>query len=322
VATEGDQGAATRFAKRARSTTRARRCDDAAATMAAAGAAIDRTRDFLKLSSDAQALSASAPPLSASGAARTRPSQKALHFTQRATQISKGIQTCAMLLSRLTTVAKSQNLFSEEGDELNRLSLTVKNEMNDVKKQLSELQTWLAANDLGTGKDAKLHSEAIVKTMGDKLLESGNVFERLLKNRRTSLVSSFERKRIFGGDDVDLGKPMSFAHQEPHGDVEAQQSLVIPDVTYVRSRVEAISAVEKHINDLGQAMGTLATLISTQEDSVNSLAGNVERSNLDLRAGFNELQRYYQSIAGNQKLIQRLFAVVVAFCLFFLVFLA
>jgi len=291
--------------------------------MAAAGAAIDRTRDFLKLSSDAQALSASAPPLSASGAARTRPSQKALHFTQRATQISKGIQTCAMLLSRLTTVAKSQNLFSEEGDELNRLSLTVKNEMNDVKKQLGELQTWLAANDLGTGKDAKLHSEAIVKTMGDKLLESGNVFERLLKNRRTSLVSSLERKRIFGGDDVDLGKPMSFALQEPHGgDVEAQQSLVIPDVTYVRSRVEAISAVEKHINDLGQAMGTLATLISTQEDAVNSLAGNVERSNVDLRAGFNELQRYYQSISGNQRLVQRLFAVVVAFCLFFLVFLA
>ena len=292
--------------------------------MAAGGAAaIDRTRDFLKLTNDALVSAPAAAPHSAMPV-RPRPSQKALLFTQKASQISKGIQTCAMLLSRLTSAARAQSLFSEDGDERGRLSITVKNELNDVKKQLYDLQTWLSANDLGQGKDSKLHSEAIVKTMGDKLLDSGNVFERLLRSRKSNLVEQSERKKIFGGDDVDLGKPMRF-DTPPSGeghDIEAQQTLVIPDSTYVRSRVEAINQVEKHISELGQAMGTLANLISQQDHTVDALANNVDSANVDLRAGFRELERYYNSIRGNQQLVMRLFMVVVSFCLFFLLFLA
>jgi len=117
---------------------------------------------------------------------------------------------------------------------------------------------------------------------------------------------------------VDLGKPMSFGG----GDVEAQQSLVIPDTTYVRSRVEAISVVEKHISELGTAMKKLASLVSEQEHDVNVMAANVETTNLNLRAGFEQLERYYQSIRGNNRLVMRLFLVLVSFCLFFLIFLA
>jgi len=121
------------------------------------------------------------PPLAAVGAStatsaalvKSRSNQKTMQFNQKASQASKGIQTCALLLARLTNVARSQNLFSDEGDEFGRLSVTVTNEMNDMKKQLYDLQSWLNANDLGQGKDSKLHSEAIVKNMGDKLQESG-----------------------------------------------------------------------------------------------------------------------------------------------------
>jgi syntaxin 5 len=283
---------------------------------------VDRTRDFLRLTNETAA--ALAKPLATPPAllARPRPTTKALHFTQKATQISKGIQTCALLLARLTSVARSQNLFSDDADELGRLSVTVKNEMSDVKRQLAELQVWLSANDLGQGKDSKMHSEAVVKTMEHKLHDSGKTFVRLLETRKTILVEQSQRKRIFGGDDVDLGLPMSFATSSG-GDLEAQQqALVIPDTQYMRSRVDAINSVEKYITDLGQVMGTLATLISQQDHQVNDLANNVDGANLDLRAGFAQIERYYNSIRGNQRLVMRLFLVVVSFLLFFLLFLA
>lgn len=66
-----------------------------------------------------------------------------------------------------------------------------------------------------------MHSEAIVKTMEHKLHDSGTMFVKLLENRKTNLVEQSQRKRIFGGEDVDLGRPMSFQG----GDIEAQQGI-------------------------------------------------------------------------------------------------
>lgn len=98
---------------------------------------MDRTKEFLKLANEiptsaSHQLKKHPSNTQVAPASRSRPTTKAIQFNQKATQISKGIQTCAMLLARLTTLTRSQNMFSEEGDELGKLSVTVKNEMNEV----------------------------------------------------------------------------------------------------------------------------------------------------------------------------------------------
>ena len=322
---------------------------------------VDRTKDFLRLTSDAlvagppkkpalgapgpgQGSSASVAPLDA----RREKTRQAIYFNERAAEVSKGIQACSVLLTRLTTLARAQTLFNDPQDEMSLLSVKVKNEISQLKTRLSELEDWLKKNDLGTGKDAKLHSEQVVKNMEFKLQDSGKQFVRVLENRKNALRAQTQRKRMFGDDDDedDIGRPMpqsafTVAMQQDEemgmnsnaqngkGIITTasmvpfqQQRQLIPDTQFLRSRVDAITTVESHIAELGQVMSTLATMIQEQDHLVNEMSENVDRSHMDIRAGFLQLEKYYNSIRGNKQLITRLFGVLVAFLLFFLFFLA
>jgi syntaxin 5 len=277
---------------------------------------------------------------------RTR---QAIYFNEKAAEVSKGIYACSVLLSRLTTLARAQTLFNDPQDEMSILSVKVNNEISQLKTRLAELEDWLKNNDLGTGKDAKLHSEQVVKTMEFKLQDSGKQFFRVLESRKSALRAQTQRKKMFGDDDEDddIGRPLpqsafSFAAQQDeeagqqhasNGNGSAmvtsasmtpfqQQRQLIPDNQYLRSRVDAISTVEAHIAELGQVMSTLASMIHEQDQLVNDMAENVDRSQMDIRAGFLQLEKYFNSIRGNKRLMTRLFGVVVVFLLFFLFFLA
>jgi syntaxin 5 len=277
---------------------------------------------------------------------RTR---QAIYFNEKAAEVSKGIHACSVLLSRLTTLARAQTLFNDPQDEMSNLSVKVNNEISQLKTRLTELEDWLGKNDLGTGKDAKLHSEQVVKTMEFKLQDSGKQFFRVLESRKSALRAQTQRKKMFGDDDEDddIGRPLpqsafSFAAQQDeeagqqhasNGNGSAmvtsasmtpfqQQRQLIPDNQYLRSRVDAISTVEAHIAELGQVMSTLASMIHEQDQLVNDMAENVDRSQMDIRAGFLQLEKYFNSIRGNKRLMTRLFGVVVVFLLFFLFFLA
>jgi syntaxin 5 len=288
---------------------------------------------------------------------RREKTRQAIFFNEKAAEVSKGIQACSVLLARLTTLARAQTLFNDPQDEMSTLSIKVKNEISQLKTRLSDLEEWLKKNDLGTGKDAKLHSEQIVKTMEFKLQDSGKQFVRVLESRKIALRAQTQRKRMFGDDDDhdDIGRPMpqsAFAvavQQDEEASYQTsrseayggnmgngserpvtsasmvpfqQQRQLIPDTQYLITRVNAISTVESHIAELGQVMSTLATMIHEQDSLVNDIHNNVEGSAINMRQGFEQLEKYYHSIRGNKRLLSRLFGVVVVFLLFFLFFLA
>lgn len=79
-----------------------------------------------------------------------------MQFNSKASDISKTIQTTSVLVSKLTTLARSQNMFSDTEEDFLRLTLTVKSEISNIKKKLAELQSWLKQNDLGGGRDVKV----------------------------------------------------------------------------------------------------------------------------------------------------------------------
>ena len=79
-----------------------------------------------------------------------------IQFNLKASDISKTIQTTSVLVSKLTTLARSQNMFSDTEEDFLRLTLTVKSEIANIKKKLADLQQWLKENDLGGGRDAKV----------------------------------------------------------------------------------------------------------------------------------------------------------------------
>lgn len=172
---------------------------------------VDRTKDFLRLTSDVMIVHRKlAPsPVPATVLDKREKTRQALYFNEKAGEVSKGIHDCSVLLSRLTTLARAQTLFNDPTDEMSMLSVKVKNEISQLKTRLTELEDWLKKNDLGTGKDAKMHSEQVVKNMEFKLQDSGKQFVKVLESRKTALRAQTQRKKMFGDDDDDdIGRPL------------------------------------------------------------------------------------------------------------------
>ncbi|KAH9258119.1 hypothetical protein BASA81_003682 [Batrachochytrium salamandrivorans] len=321
---------------------------------------MDRTREFLKLAGEAAVLPlplASAPPpapqLVAPLPLSRERTQQAKYFNQRAAEVSKGISNCSVLLARLTVLARAQTLF-KDSDESTILQVKVNSEMKILKTRLAELEQWLKQNDLGQGRDLKKHSEQVVKVMEFKLQDSGKQFQQVLETRKQALKQQGQRKKMFGEDpfdDMDIGVPTTSSagasrsgvleeeeeerlllsnsrQQDPEMMMTSEsmqfspQRQLIPDAQYLRSRVDAITTVESHIAELGQVMSTLASMVSEQDHLVDRFGDNVDGIQMDIRGGFLQLEKYYDSIRGNKRLVSRLFGVVVAFLFFFLFFLA
>jgi syntaxin 5 len=313
---------------------------------------VDRTKEFLRLTSEAMVaapIKKPAPAPSTPGSApnghpldKRERTRQAIWFNEKASEVSKGIQACSVLLARLTTLARAQTLFNDPQDEMSLLSIQVKTEISQMKTKLAELDDWLKKTDIGGGRDAKQHSEQILKNMEFKLQDSGKQFVRVLESRKTALRAQTQRKRMFGDDDDEdgIGRPMPQSAFMVHDQEESsesngsnmmtttsmmpfqQQRQLIPDQQFLRSRVDAISTVESHIAELGQVMNTLAVMIHEQDALVHDIEENVSNSEMNVRAGFLQLEKYYHALRGNKQLMSRLFGVVVMFLLFFLIFLA
>lgn len=314
---------------------------------------MDRTKEFLRLTSELSLATKPILPVAVPDAKKARTKQQ-IFFNEKAQEVSKGIQTSSVLLGRLTQLARAQTLFNDPADEMSVLAVKVKNEIASMRTKLAELEGWLKKNH-DMGKDSQLHSEQVVKTMEFKLKDSGTLFYQVLESRKHALRAQTQRKRMFGDedeDDEDIGKPAPQVSFQRNWDDEESgmggitsgsktqnnestmmmtsssmapyqaQSKLIPDTQYLRSRVDAITTVETHIAELGQVMSTLANMVASQDHTINQLGDNVDRAHVDMSAGIAQLQKYYESIRGNKQLMSRLFGVVLLFMLFFLFFLA
>lgn len=92
--------------------------------------------------------------------------------------------------------------------------------------------------------------------------------------------------------------------------------------SYLESRVDAVRDIESHIVELGKVTGTLATMIAEQDRSIREFQINMENTNDNLFLGVRELQKMYQRVQSNKRLILRLLAVLFVFLVFFILFAA
>nr|VZI38671.1 unnamed protein product [Spirometra erinaceieuropaei] len=103
---------------------------------------------------------------------------------------------------------------------------------------------------------------------------------------------------------------------------QLNQRLLYRDQTdaYLQSRHETVRTIEHTIVELGQIFQQLATMVHEQEESVQRIDANVEDAVASVEAGHNELLRYFRSVSSNRWLMFKVFGVLFAFLLFFLIF--
>lgn len=102
----------------------------------------------------------------------------------------------------------------------------------------------------------------------------------------------------------------------------APQQVIDQSDTYLESRAQAVESIESTISQLGQMYTQLVDLVSQQEEVVLRIDSNIEDTLVNVEAGHGQLIKYFDSVSGSRWLILKIFGVLIAFIILFMVFVA
>ena len=101
-----------------------------------------------------------------------------------------------------------------------------------------------------------------------------------------------------------------------------QMQLYNQNASYADSRQEALQNVERTITELGGIFQQLATMVSEQGELAIRIDENVDDTLANVDNAQAQLLKYLNSISSNRWLIMKIFAVLISFFTFFIVFIA
>jgi len=115
--------------------------------------------------------------------------------------------------------------------------------------------------------------------------------------------------------------PLDIQRAEQEAGLQQHMQL-IPDQTYLQERANAMSQVETNIVELGTIFNKLAVMVSEHQEMVQRVEDNVQDANANINLSLGVLTDTLTSLRTNRTLALRVFSILVAFIIFFIVFFA
>ncbi|CAK9220273.1 unnamed protein product [Sphagnum troendelagicum] len=106
------------------------------------------------------------------------------------------------------------------------------------------------------------------------------------------------------------------------GQGQMQQQMVPVQDSYMQNRAEALQNVESTIVELSNIFSQLATMVAQQGEMAIRIDENMDDTLANVEGAQGQLLKYLNSISSNRWLIIKIFFVLVAFLLVFVVFVA
>jgi syntaxin 5 len=208
---------------------------------------------------------------------------------------------------------------------------------------------------------AARNSTAIVDNLKQQLMTTTKSFQEVLQVRTNNLKEQNTRRKQFeagsGGSSTVVGNAavrkrganpfdalMNQAASHKHamnngveteattedalvmpGDGMQDQLLATPLVQsddYLTSRAQAVENIESTIVELGEMYKRLVHIVGMQEEITLRIDANMDSALENMDMGHQQLLTYYDKISGSRWLILKVFAVLLAFLIFFMIFVA
>jgi len=283
--------------------------------------------------------------------------QNQSEFSHLAKKISSDLGKTYEKLQKLTLLCKKRTLFDDKPVEIQRLTYIIKQDINSLKRQIQQLEERRSARV--NNQTEQRHSTSVVKTLRSKLAGMSESFKSVLETRRENMKYQKSRKDEFSSHQstsitasaprgnsllvmdeqraltslspsyngnngsvaicIDDGGGMSSPQQQ-----QQQQSLQLVEQqdNYITDRANTMENIETTIVELGDIFQQLATMVKEQEEQVLRIDSNVEESDLNITSAHNEILNYFQGISSNRWLMMKIFLVLIAFFIVFVVFFA
>ncbi|XP_033323577.1 syntaxin 5 [Megalopta genalis] len=277
---------------------------------------------------------------------RARQLQSYSNFMMIAKSIGKNIASTYTKLEKLALLAKRKSIFNDRQIEIEELTNIIKTDLKSLNSQIGKLQEYgKKQRDVYGSRQSNhmaSHSSSIVMALQSKLANMSNHFKSVLEVRSENMREEQSRRQQFTQGSVSTmpppsvsGKQGSLLFQEQDssssvaidlepamGQLSLQQAIQDDTDAYVQSRAETMQSIESTIVELGGIFQQLAHMVKEQEEMVERIDTNIEHTGLNVEAAHAEILKYFQSVTNNRWLMIKIFAILIFFFIFFVVFLA
>jgi len=104
--------------------------------------------------------------------------------------------------------------------------------------------------------------------------------------------------------------------------LQQEQELAPHEDQYLASRHAAVQQIETIIAEISQMFLKLTTILAKQEEDLKLIGEETEDTYHQTQSAYEQLTKYFESISSEKILILKVFAVLILFLIFFVIFVA
>uniref|UniRef100_A0A4W4GN05 t-SNARE coiled-coil homology domain-containing protein n=1 Tax=Electrophorus electricus TaxID=8005 RepID=A0A4W4GN05_ELEEL len=217
-------------------------------------------------------------------------------FTLMAKRIGRDLSNTFAKLEKLTILAKRKSLFDDKAVEIDELTYIVKQDINNLNKQIAELQTLVRFRNSPNSRHLQTHSNTIVVSLQSKLASMSSDFKAVLEVRTENLKQQRSRQEQFSQSaasttsfhNSSLSNSVLMQDDSKKADISIdmdlrssqQMQLINEKDSYIQDRANTMQNIESTIVELGSIFQQLAHMVKEQEETVQRIDSNVEDTQL------------------------------------------
>lgn len=280
---------------------------------------IDRTHEFRQILQE-MARKGQAPAMVVDEQAVNK-EQSVLNLA--AGELGKEIHQASLKVVELRKMAKKKDIFNDKTHDIQVLTMGVKDDIQGLNQKIEALERKVTGT--GPNRAHQTHSKNMVDTLKTRLLEVTKDFKDALEARTKTMSSQDDRRRLYSANQGPSANP--FASRQRHDpsanpdDPEAGGGQAVAQM-YTNSRAEAVQNVQRTIGDLAQMFQKMAVMVTSQEEMIQRIDHDIDDTSDNMNAAQDSLLKYFHHISSNRALIIKVFAILMFFVVFFVVFIA
>mmetsp|Transcript_32768 Transcript_32768/g.99013 ORF Transcript_32768/g.99013 Transcript_32768/m.99013 type:complete len:235 (+) Transcript_32768:23-727(+) len=226
-------------------------------------------------------------------------------------------------------------LYGDNPEEIEQLIHFIKLDISRLNKANMALKDLVHNEISGRRKThEQAHSQTVVVSLQNKLAAMSEKFKTTLQSRTTTLQKAKKRREEFAGwsdaapvltSEMPSLLTGAVTGTTPDTAIEIPQnqvSLLQSRDNYVQERADAMDTIAETIEEIGGIFQQLAVMVNEQGQTMERIDREVDNTVANVEGAHKELTKYFNSISSNRTLMLKIFGVLLAFLIFFLVVVA
>ncbi|XP_054159507.1 syntaxin-5-like [Oppia nitens] len=269
-----------------------------------------------------------------------------VQFMRGSRSVARDLFATYQKLEKINVLAQKKTIFDgeEASRELNELVYIVKQDITSLNQQIEQLRQQQQMQQQKNAANIESHSKNVVLTLQHQLASISNNFKNTLQLRTQNMAQQKLRREQFTTSPAAVQSKnhstvIDFSDEYAHssssnghnsnnnGDyhddqrLQEKQLLIYEDQSndYLEERTNTMQSIESTIVELGTIFNQLATMVQQQEEMITRIDANVTDTALNVEAAHQSLLQYFSSVTNNRWLILKVFGILFAFFILFVV---